>query len=103
MNAATFFGIHGLGKLLRLAHQLASAPGPTRPEMAQHPRRMARSPDERRAAGTGFWLSCPVHTAYSNNPRTVAIRRFIVAGEAPGPAKRTTLPPFLGRRACQSR
>jgi hypothetical protein len=52
------------------------------------PRRLGRSPVDRRAAGTGFSARTPVITANSNRPRTAAIHRFIVAGIAPHPAPR---------------
>src|SRR5664280_1977578 len=47
------------------------------------PRRFARSPVERRAAGTGLSARKPLITAYSNSPRTAPTRRFIDAGAAP--------------------
>ena len=61
------------------------APRPDRPgpRWPSRPRRCARTPVERRAAGTGFCAHTPATTAYSNNPRTAAIRRFIVAEAAP--------------------
>lgn len=58
------------------------------------PRRVARRPEDRRAAGTGDSVRSPVITAYSNKPLTAAIRRFIVAGAAPRRRSiRTTTPP----------
>jgi hypothetical protein len=50
-------------------------------------------------------LRAPASTAYSNSPRTAAIRRFIVAGAAPRRSRSatTTRPGVPGRGAdCQS-
>jgi hypothetical protein len=50
----------------------------------------------RRGVGTGFRSTNPHNTACSNNPRADAIRRFIVAADAPGfAANGTTLHPFV--------
>jgi len=54
----------------------------------------------------GFLDRTPVVTAYSNSPRTAAIRRLIVDGASPClSANRTTADPGddCRRRACQSR
>ena len=69
------------------------------------PRRFGRRPDARRAAGTGLSERTPVCSAYSNNARTAAIRRFMVAGAAPRRSeRRTTLAPAVDLvSACHSR
>lgn len=69
------------------------------------PRALGRNPVERRAAGTGLSARAPETTAYSNNPRTAAMRRFIVAGAGPRRADRRTTfwPTLLAALACQSK
>jgi hypothetical protein len=84
---------------------LRGRPGPMWPSSPRHLGRLGRSPLERRAAGTGFWLRTPVVTANSNSPRTAAMRRFSVAGAGPRrSASRMTFAPALGLGwACQAR
>ena len=58
----------------------------------------------RRADGTGLSARIPAMTANSNNARTAAIRRFIVAGAGPRQAASgTTRTPRIDLGRCQSR
>ncbi len=57
----------------------------------------------RRAAGTGFDRRSPHITRYSNNPRTAATRRFIVAGAGRLGRNGTTFPVSLTDAVCHAR
>ena len=63
--------------------------GPHR-DMTQQTVALPRSPDVRRAAGTGLSARAPTITRCSNRPRTAAMRRFIVAGAGPRRRNATT-------------
>ena len=95
--------LKGLGQPALFADQPSAAAGPSRAEVAQHAARGRAQARPRRGAGTGLAGTTPLIIRCSKNARTAATRRLIVAGAAPGRARRTTLELLPGARTpCQS-